>query len=68
MRLVGLIATILVCAAAMVLPHQSSAQEIDFGKIDKFESLATGTLDVGAPPNTIIDDGDCSVLGTAISG
>jgi hypothetical protein len=32
------------------------AQEIDFGQIDKFESLGTGTLHVGAPPKTIIDD------------
>ncbi len=62
MRLVGLIAGILVCAAAMDLPHQSSAQEMDFGKIDKFESLATGTLHVGAPPKTIIDDGEHHVV------
>ncbi len=41
--LVGLITGTLVCAANMVLSQQTSAQEIDFGKIDKFESLATGT-------------------------
>ncbi len=46
----------------MVLPHQSSAQEIDFGKVDKFESLATGTLRVGAPPKTIVDDGERHVV------
>jgi hypothetical protein len=34
------------------------AQEIDFGKIDKFESLGTGTLQVGAAPKTIVDDGE----------
>ncbi len=62
MRLVGLIAGILVCAAAMDLPRQSSAQEMDFGKINKFESLATGTLHVGAPPKTIIDDGEHHVV------
>lgn len=32
------------------------AQDIDFGQINKFESLGTGTLHVGSPPKTIIDD------------
>ena len=39
-----------------------SAQEIDFGKIDKFESLGSGTLHVGAPPMTIVDDGERHVV------
>ena len=34
------------------------AQEIDFGQIDKFESLGTGTLQVGAAPKVIVDDGE----------
>jgi hypothetical protein len=29
----------------------------DFGRVNKFEALATGTLHVGSPPTTIIDDG-----------
>jgi hypothetical protein len=34
------------------------AQDFDFGQIDKFESLGTGTLHVGSPPKTIIDDNE----------
>jgi hypothetical protein len=37
-------------------PTATSAQETDFGKIDKFESLGSGTLHVGSPPKTIVDD------------
>ncbi len=44
----------LLCASAAPI----CAQEIDFGQIDKFESLGTGTLHVGSPPKTIIDDGE----------
>jgi hypothetical protein len=36
--------------------RQTSAQDVDFSKIDKFESLVTGTLRVGDPPKTIVDD------------
>ena len=39
-----------------------NAEEIDFGQINKFESLATGTLHVGAPPKTIVDDGERHVV------
>lgn len=57
--LVRIIAALtLLCTALGVLSQETSAQEIDFGKIDKFESLATGTLHVGAPPKTIVDDGE----------
>jgi hypothetical protein len=38
------------------------AQEINFDQINKFESLGTGTLHVGAPPKTIISDGDRHVV------
>jgi hypothetical protein len=38
-------------------PH-AYAQEIDFGQINKFESLGTGALQVGAAPKVIVDDGD----------
>ncbi len=48
----------LVCATAAVLPEVVPAQEIDFDKIDKFESVVTGSLHVGAPPKTIVDDGE----------
>jgi hypothetical protein len=43
-------------------PHATSAQEIDFGKIDKFESLGTGALHVGSPPETIVDDNQRHVV------
>jgi hypothetical protein len=54
LRLVAAVA--LLVAGAMLSAGQSWAQEIDFGKIDKFQSLGTGTLHVGDPPKTIIDD------------
>jgi hypothetical protein len=38
------------------------AEEIDFNRIDKFESLTTGTLRVGAPPKTLVDDGERHVV------
>ena len=47
----------LLLLAAVIPLRQTSAQEVDFGKIDKFESLVTGTLRVGDPPKTIVDDG-----------
>lgn len=49
-------AVALLVAGVMLTAAHSSAQEIDFGKIDKFQSLGTGTLHVGDPPKTIIDD------------
>jgi hypothetical protein len=42
---------LLLGAVAVVLPEETSAQEIDFGNVDKFESLASGTLRVGATEN-----------------
>jgi hypothetical protein len=48
----------LVYATAAALPSEGRAQGIDFSKIDKFETLSTGTLRVGAPPKTIVDDGE----------
>ena len=63
MNLLGALAVlVLVYGGNMLLPGQLSAQEIDFDQIDKFESLGTGTLHVGAPPKTIIDDGERHVV------
>jgi hypothetical protein len=45
-------------SASWGLTSHARAQEIDFGQIDKFESLGTGTLHVGAAPKVIIDDDD----------
>ncbi len=49
-------------AAAVPISQAAYAQEIDFGQIDKFESVGTGTLHVGAPPKTIVDDGEQHVV------
>ncbi len=49
-------------AAVAVWLHPASAQEINFDQINKFESLGTGTLHVGAPPKTIIDDSERHVV------
>jgi hypothetical protein len=53
---------VLACVAAAVLSTGVRSKEIDFGKIDKFESLASGTLRVGAPPKSIVDDGERHVV------
>jgi hypothetical protein len=52
----------LLCAGGAPVSETAYAQEIDFGQIDKFESLGTGTLHVGSPPKTIIDDGERHVV------
>lgn len=52
----------LLCMQAVLPSGNASAQEIDFGQINKFESLGTGTLRVGAPPKTIVDDGERHVV------
>ena len=36
----------------------ASAQVFDFGQIDAFESMGTGTQRGGSPPKTIVDDGE----------
>jgi hypothetical protein len=43
-------------------PDSTYAQEINFDQINKFESLGTGTLHVGAPPKTIINDTERHVV------
>jgi hypothetical protein len=52
----------LLSAALIFLPLSSRAQDINFDQIDKFESFGTGTLDVGSPPKTIIDDDERHTL------
>jgi hypothetical protein len=55
LRTVAILA-LLLAARAAIWPDGASAQKINFDQINKFESLGTGTLHVGAPPKTIIDD------------
>jgi hypothetical protein len=61
LRTVAILA-LLLAARAAIWPDGASAQEINFDQINKFESLGTGTLHVGAPPKTIIDDGERHVV------
>jgi len=53
---------LLLCAGATLVSEAAYAEEVDFDRIDKFESLTTGTLRVGAPPKTIVDDGERHVV------
>jgi len=52
----------LLCAGAVLWAEITSAQENDFAQIDKFQSLGAGTLHVGAPPKTIVDDDERHVV------
>jgi hypothetical protein len=61
-KLLSTLMTALLVAGAALTPDAASAQEINFDQINKFESLGTGTLHVGAPPKTIIDDGERHVV------
>ena len=57
------LAVLVVVYGSNMLPlGDLSAQEINFDQIDRFESLGTGTLRVGEPPKTIIDDGERHVV------
>jgi hypothetical protein len=47
---------------ALLLPLYGRAQEIDFDQINKFESVGKGTLNVGEPPKTILDDNERHVV------
>jgi hypothetical protein len=58
----ALVVLALVCWGDALLSGVAPAQEINFDQINKFESLGTGTLRVGAPPKTIIDDGERHVV------
>jgi hypothetical protein len=45
-------------AATLFYSGSASAQMIDFGQIDSFESMGTGTQTGGSRPKTIVDDGE----------
>jgi hypothetical protein len=47
---------------AFFLAAGAHAQEIDFDQINKFESVGKGTLNVGEPPKTIVDDNERHVV------
>jgi hypothetical protein len=48
----------LLCAGAVFHSSHACAQVFDFGQIDAFESLGSGTQQGGAQPKTIVDDGE----------
>lgn len=54
--LISVAASLLLLGGLILVSNHAQAQDIDFGQIDKFESLGTGTLHVGSPPKTIIED------------
>ena len=56
------VTALVVLGAVTLVSATVNAEDIDFGQINKFESLATGTLHVGAPPKTIVDDGERHVV------
>ena len=56
------VALALLCTGSVPVSEAAYAEDIDFGRIDKFESLTTGTLRVGAPPKTLVDDGERHVV------
>ncbi len=45
-------------AAATLVASTARAQVMDFGKIDAFESMGSGTQRGAATPKTLIDDGE----------
>ena len=62
-RLPGLfVGALVLLFTSSVLPPRANAQEIaqeiDFDRIDKFESLGRGTLQVGDRPKVIVGDGE----------
>jgi hypothetical protein len=49
---------ILLYAGAFFHSENASAQVFDFGQIDAFETMGTGTQRGGSPPKTIVDDSE----------
>jgi hypothetical protein len=62
MTMPRIVTALALLAPAIVLAANARAQEIDFDQINKFESVGKGTLSVGEPPKTIIDDPERHVV------
>ena len=56
--IVRVVAMSALCAGLLCNAHKATAQVIDFGQINSFETLGTGTQRGGSPPKTIVDDGE----------
>jgi hypothetical protein len=52
----GVVATLVLCATAPFHAQHASAQVFDFGQIDAFESLGSGTQRGGSAAKTLVDD------------
>ena len=48
----------LLCPGVLFYSGSAGAQMIDFGQIDSFELMGTGTQNGGSRPKTIVDDGE----------
>ena len=55
-RYMGVVAALVLCATAPFHAQNASAQVFDFGQIDAFEALGSGTQRGGAAPKTLVDD------------
>ena len=62
MTMLRIMTVFLLLVPAILLPFDAQAQEIDFDQINKFESVGKGTLNVGEPPKTIVDDNERHVV------
>ena len=56
----------LLCATALLPAGTVTALDIDFGRIDKFQSLGSGVLHVGDPPKSIINDDELHAVALTI--
>lgn len=55
-RVVAVLASF--CAVEVMQSGNATAQQFDFGQVDAFESLGSGTQRGGSPPKTIVDDSE----------
>ena len=55
-RSMGVVAALVLCATAPFHAQNARAQVFDFGQIDAFEALGSGTQRGGAAPKTLVDD------------
>jgi hypothetical protein len=55
-RYMGVVAALVLCPTVPFHSQNASAQVFDFGQIDAFEALGSGTQRGGAAPKTLVDD------------
>ena len=55
-RFMGVVAALVLCASTPFHAQNASAQVFDFGQIDAFESLGSGTQRGGSAAKTLVDD------------